>query len=55
MEVDDKLQFMLNHMSQEGKQKAYALVQRLWLRYGTSARTHTIERTDAPNRKTRPH
>lgn len=55
MEVDEKLRFMLNHMSPEGKQKAYALLQRLWLRYGTSARTHTDTRTDVPNVKTRPH
>lgn len=53
MEVDDKLRFMLDHMSHEGKLRAYALIQRIWLRYGTSARTHTT-RHGAQNKKTRP-
>lgn len=41
MEEPEKLQHMLNHMSPEGIHRAYVIIQRLWLRYGTSARnTH---------------
>lgn len=41
MDTQDKIRFMLQTMSQEGLDRAYVLLQRLWLRYGTGTRTHT--------------
>lgn len=38
--MEEQIQFMIQHMSQEGLRRAYAIIHGLWLRYGTSARTH---------------
>lgn len=32
---------MLEHMDAEGLERAYAIIQRLWLRHDTGTRTHT--------------
>lgn len=49
MDEPEKLELMLNHMSPEGLHRAYVIVQRLWLRYGTSAgNTHMTSSTEVP-------
>lgn len=37
--MEDKILFMLQHMSPEGIRRAYAILHGLWLRYGTSTNT----------------
>lgn len=41
MEVKEKIQEMLETMSQEGLERLYVIVQRIWLRYGAVAKTHS--------------
>ena len=41
MEVREKIQEMLETMSQEGLERLYVIVQRIWLRYGAVAKTHS--------------
>lgn len=41
MDTQEKIHFMLQTMSQKGVERAYVLIQRLWLRFGeTGTRTH---------------
>lgn len=41
MEVKDRVQEMIESMSQEGLDRLYVIVQRIWLRYGAVAKTHS--------------
>lgn len=41
MEVKEKIQEMLETMSQEGLERLYVIVQRIWLRYGAVAKTRS--------------
>lgn len=41
MEVKEKIQEMLETMPQEGLERLYVIVQRIWLRYGAVAKTHS--------------
>lgn len=41
MEVREKIQEMIETMSQEGLERLYVIVQRIWLRYGAVAKTHS--------------